>query len=275
MHTRLARLVVLLLMALVPVACGKDSSSPTSPTPSPSSGPTRVIGLSGSLAFGDVPVGGQRDLTFTIANSGTQALTVTGMTVTGGLATHTTASWTSGTIAAGGSQTVSVRFAPTTAGSYNGTLTVNGDQTSGTNTMPISGTATAPSFQGTWAGRYVIDRCDGTGSVQDIFCSNNRGIFPPGTSLPISMTFTQTGNTVNGTFAFGQVTGVGNGVVGPDGVLTLQGTATSGSISASIASWSTRIENGQMVGSVTYNFTERTTPGIATVVTRLSGVTRR
>jgi hypothetical protein len=274
MHTRLARLVVLMLTALVPVACGKNSSTPTSPTPS-TSGPTRVIGLSGSLAFGEVAVGGQRDLTFTISNTGTQALTVTGMTVTGGLSAHTTATWTNGTIASGASQPVTVRFAPTTAGSYTGTLTVNGDQTSGTNTLPISGTATAPSFQGTWAGRYVIDRCDGTGSIQDLLCSSNRGHFPPGTSLPISMTFTQNGNAVSGTFAFGQVTGVGNGVVGPDGVLTLQGTATASTISASIASWNTRIENGQMVGSVTYNFSERTTPGVATVVARLSGVTRR
>ena len=183
----------------------KNSSTPTSPTPS-TSGPTRVIGLSGSLAFGEVAVGGQRDLTFTIPNTGTQALTVTGMTVTGGLSAHTTATWTNGTIASGASQSVTVRSAPTTAGSYTGTLTVNGDQTSGTNTLPISGTATAPSFQGTWAGRYVIDRCDGTGSIQDLLCSSNRGLFPPGTSLPISMTFTQNGNTVSERFAFGQVT---------------------------------------------------------------------
>jgi hypothetical protein len=273
MHTH-SRFVIVSVLALATLACGQDSPTPTSPTPA-SSGPTRIIGVSGNLSFGDVPIGGQRDLMFTISNTGSQALTVTGMTVSGGLGSHTTATWTTGTIAAGGSQAVSVRFAPTAAGSYTGTLTINGDQTSGTNTLPISGTATAPSFQGTWTGSYLIDRCDGTGSIQDIFCSSTRGVFPPGTSLPISMTFTQNGTSVSGTFAFGQVTGVGNGVVGPDGVLTLQGTATASTISASIASWSTRIENGRMVGSVTYNFTERTTPGVATVVTRLSGVTRR
>jgi hypothetical protein len=39
---------------------------------------------------------------------------------------------------------VTIQFAPTAAQTYSGTLTVNGDQTSGTNTIAISGTGIAP-----------------------------------------------------------------------------------------------------------------------------------
>jgi hypothetical protein len=39
---------------------------------------------------------------------------------------------------------VTINFAPTAEQTYNGTLTINGDQTSGTNTIAISGTGTRP-----------------------------------------------------------------------------------------------------------------------------------
>ena len=48
-------------------------------------------------------------------------------------------SW-SGSIAPGGFQDVTVKFAPTAAAAYGGTVTVSGDQTSGTNTIAVSGT---------------------------------------------------------------------------------------------------------------------------------------
>jgi hypothetical protein len=53
-----------------------------------------------------------------------------------------TANWTNGTIAAGGSQTVTIQFTPTVAQPYSGTVIVSGDQTNGTNTMAVSGTGT-------------------------------------------------------------------------------------------------------------------------------------
>lgn len=265
-----ARAAGMVLVATMAVACGGGNDSPTAP-----STPTRIIGVSGNLAFGDVPVGGQRDQTFTITNTGTSTLNVTGMSVSGGLSSHTTASWTNGSIAAGASQVVTVRFAPTASGSFNGTLSVNGDHTSGANTLPISGTATGASATGTWLGRYIVERCDGTGSVQDIFCSTTRGVYPPGTSLPITIALTQSGSSVSGTLALGQVTGSVSGDITSGGVLTLRGTVSSGTISATIASWNTVIVNNQMDGSIGYNFTERNTPGVAAVHSRLSDVTRR
>ena len=126
-------------LALSMSACGGSSASPTAPTTPPSPGATRVIGLAGNLAFGNVPVGQEVTSTITITNSGNAALTFTGMTAPG---SAYTASSTTGTIGAGGSLPVTIFFKPTAVQSYNGTLTVNGDQTSGSNTLPISGTGT-------------------------------------------------------------------------------------------------------------------------------------
>lgn len=269
------RLLPALLLPFT-LACGGGDSSPTGPsgTPAPSS-PTRVIAVSGNLSFGDVAVGSSRDGSFTIANTGTSTLTVSGLSVSGGLASYLSASWTSGTIAPGASQTVNVRFQPTTSGTYSGTLTVNADHTSGNNTLPVSGTATGASAQGTWSGRYIVQRCDGTGSVQDYFCSSTRGVYPPGTSLPISLSLTQNGNAVSGTLSLGQVTGVVNGTITGDGTLVLQGTATSGQSTAQLSSWSTTVNATSMEGTFTYNASIGGIPGVAVVVSRLSGVTRR
>ena len=105
----------------------------------------RVIGLSGNLAFGDVAAGNTATSVLTIANTGTGTLTVTGMSAPSAGSGIYKASWVSGTIAPGASQAITITFAPTAAISYNGTLTVNADQTSGTNTVPVSGAGSAAS----------------------------------------------------------------------------------------------------------------------------------
>jgi len=266
----------LLCLALLPltIACGGDSSSPTGPSSTTPPATTRVINVSGNLAFGDVPVGSQRELSYTITNSGNATLTVSGTTISGGLSTQAVFSWTSGTIAAGASQTVTVRFQPSTASNYSGTITVNGDQTSGGNTIAISGNATAPTFQGTWAGRYVVERCDGTGSVQDYFCSA-RGFFPPGTDLPLSLSLTQNGTAVSGSFSLGQVTGSATGTVNAGGTLVLQGTASSGQLTTTLSGWTSTVSGSSMSGTFSYNASVSGIPGVAVIVSRLSGVTRR
>jgi len=129
---------VALLLALAASGCGKDSPSAPTPTQPPAS--TRVVSLSGGLAFGAVEIGKTSDLTLTIGNSGTGTLSVTGITSPDGYAL----SWTNGTIPPGGTLQVAVRFAPTTARSYDGTLTVNADHTSGTNTAALSGAGVTP-----------------------------------------------------------------------------------------------------------------------------------
>ncbi len=96
---------------------------------------TRIIRLVGNLAFGNVTVGGSTQRTLTIYNDGNAALSVSSISYPTGFS----GSW-SGTIAAGGSRTVTVTFAPTAAQSYGGTITVNCDATEGTNTIACSGT---------------------------------------------------------------------------------------------------------------------------------------
>ena len=128
-----------LLVALTAAAC--DKSSPTAPTPSAPPA-TKVISLGGSLAFGPVEVGKTAESTLTIGNGGTAALSISSITVPDGYAL----SWTSGAIAPGASQQVVVRFAPKAARSYDGTLTVNGDHTAGTNTAAMSGSGVAPAL---------------------------------------------------------------------------------------------------------------------------------
>lgn len=132
---------VVALIAVAFSACGGDDNSPGTPsTPTPTT--TRVMSLSGNLAFGNVEVGSSANGNFTISNTGNAALTVSGMTVSGGLSNTLTANWTSGSIAPGASQNVTVTFRPTSAQPYSGTVTVNGDQTSGANTIGVSGTGT-------------------------------------------------------------------------------------------------------------------------------------
>jgi hypothetical protein len=271
---RVCRCAALTLLFASLAACG-DKSNPNSPSTQTTT-TTRVIGVTGNLAFGDVFVGARRDLTMVVSNTGNAALTVTGMTVTGGLSAHVVSNWTSGVVAPGGSQTVTISFEPVAAGSFSGTLTVNADQTSGTNSIGISGTALpTASFTGNWNGTYVVQQCNGTGSIQDLLCSANRGTFPVGTTLPIAMDLTQNGNSVTGTLSLGQVRGNVSGFVNSSGVLTLQGTATSGQLTAQISGWSTRVVGGnQMEGDFSYNATVVGTPGVAVVVNRLVRVVK-
>jgi hypothetical protein len=141
----LKRVLATFVLGLYVFACGGSSSSPTTNTPTPTpAATTRIIGLSGNLVFGNVTIGQNATGTLTITNAGNAALTVSGMTVPSGSGSVYASSFTSGTIAAGGSQLATIQFAPTAATTYSGTLTVNGDQTSGTNTISISGTGITP-----------------------------------------------------------------------------------------------------------------------------------
>ena len=96
---------------------------------------SRIIVLSGNLAFGNVSTGATATATLTIANSGNSVLTVTSISYPAGFSGAF-----SGAIAAGGSTNVTVTFAPTALTSYGGTITVNSDATSGTSTIGASGT---------------------------------------------------------------------------------------------------------------------------------------
>ncbi len=97
--------------------------------------PTRIIGLSGNLAFGGVPVGQTATRLLTITNAGNTALSVTGIGYPAGFGGN----WSGGTIAPGGSRNVTVTFAPTAAQSYGGNITVASNATGGSSALALSG----------------------------------------------------------------------------------------------------------------------------------------
>jgi hypothetical protein len=157
-------LVALSLVVTIGLSGCGGSSSPVTPTSSTPPTPTRVIRLGGNLGFGNVQVGEVRtDGLLTISNDGNATLTVTSITLPCG--SSYVASWTSGTIPAGSTQAVSLRFAPTTAQNCTGLLTVIGDQTAGTNTISVTAVAVAApppavfskNLTGTWRGTLTVD----------------------------------------------------------------------------------------------------------------------
>lgn len=95
-----------------------------------------VISLSGSLDFGAIALGSSAQDILTISNTGNAVLTVNGISYPNGFS----ASW-SGTVPPGGSQPVTVTFAPTAIASYGGDVKVNAHQTAGVDTGSGTGTA--------------------------------------------------------------------------------------------------------------------------------------
>ena len=142
-----------LVFALVALAGCSGKGAPTTPTAPAAPTPTRIIRLEAILEFGGIPVGSSDTRDLRIYNDGNSVLTVTGMTGPGGY----TASWTSGTISPGSSQLSVIRFSPTAAQAYNGTVTVQSDATIGASTTPISGSGLRDIFRRSGSGDTVFD----------------------------------------------------------------------------------------------------------------------
>ena len=120
------------------VTVNSDATSGVNTTNASGTGATRVISLSGNLAFGTLLVGTSAQSTLTIYNNGNSTMTVSSISYPTGFS----GSW-SGQIPAGNSTNVTVKFSPTSGVSYSGTVTVNSDATSGVNTTNASGTGAA------------------------------------------------------------------------------------------------------------------------------------
>jgi hypothetical protein len=97
------------------------------------------------LTFGSQTVGTTSAAqTVTLTNSGTGSLTLSGLSVSGSYAETSTCGTT---VAVGGSCTISVTFAPTSAGTQTGSLTLSDNATSSTQTVALTGTAVAATVQ--------------------------------------------------------------------------------------------------------------------------------
>lgn len=111
--------------------------------------PVMDVSASGTLALGSVNVGGSATATFTVRNTGTAVLYVTNTISGAGFsvspATFNLAARDGETVA---QQTVTVTFAPGSTGAKTGTLTItsNDEKASGTATLNLTGTGTAPSI---------------------------------------------------------------------------------------------------------------------------------
>lgn len=115
----------------------------------------------GSRDFGTVTLGSVTTKTFTIRNTGTSSLSLTGtpdlVAVSGANASEfTITAVPNNTVAASSTTTFTVQFAPTAAGVRNATLTItNTDSDEGTFTISVSGTGQTK-YQA-WAGGTAFD----------------------------------------------------------------------------------------------------------------------
>jgi hypothetical protein len=148
---RLATMSMLSVAAaflLAQLACGSNRSTP----PSSSSSSPSVALSSASLTFGTQFVQTtSAPQTITLTNSGNAALTVMSISASGDFAqTNTCGS----SVAAGGSCSINVTFAPTSAGQRSGTLSMTDNAANSPQTVSLTGTGQAPN--GTPAGSYQV-----------------------------------------------------------------------------------------------------------------------
>ena len=177
--------------------------------PYPASG---VTASPSALSFGSVVTGTTSAAqTVTVSNPTGSAAAVSSIAVTGDFSQTSTCG---SSIAANGSCTVSVKFAPTATGARTGTLTVNAGGV--TNTVSLTGTGTAPgpvlnatpaslSFAGTDVGSSSAAKAvtvtnsgtaaatvSGVTATGDFSQTNNCSSVATGSSCTVNVTFTPT-----------------------------------------------------------------------------------
>ena len=143
-------------MTMTPTAAGAQTGVLTVTSNDPSN-PALTVNLTGtgtaaaapsisaspaSLSFGSVTVGQSATSTFSVLNSGSAALTVSSIVSSNAL--FSVAGATSLTVQPGSSTSVTVKFAPTAAGSQTGTLTIaSNDPVNPSLKVSLSGTGVA------------------------------------------------------------------------------------------------------------------------------------
>ena len=134
-------------LGLLLSACSKQSSTAPDPPPAtPPSAQTRIVRLDGDLNFGNISVANNpvKDAVMTVSNDGTDNLQVNGMSGPCAGTYLTVQGSTSFAVAPGGMVPVTFRFAPRIRIDCSGTVTVFGNQTSGTNTISVTARAVQP-----------------------------------------------------------------------------------------------------------------------------------
>jgi Putative binding domain, N-terminal len=133
---------------------------------------SRIISLSGALTFVPMQAGMTATKTLTVGNSGNSVLMVTGITYPAGFSGN----WPGGPIAPGASRAVTVAFTPMAALAYTGTVTVEGNQTSGTDTTAVSGISTG----------FVLMQDSFTGSDGSLLTAHAADVKPVGAAWTVN-----------------------------------------------------------------------------------------
>jgi hypothetical protein len=129
-----------------------------------------VLGASpASLAFGSPVTGTTSSRAFTLSNTGNVAATSLGFSPSGGYGQSNNCG---SSLAAGASCTVTVTFAPSSAGTFSGGLSVT--SATGTLFVPLSGTgiAAAPSWRFS-ATSLNLQSSDGSPDISSVFITNS------------------------------------------------------------------------------------------------------
>lgn len=113
-----------------PVTVDSDATSGTNTVTASGTGTPNI-----DMEFGDVQVGRSDQLTLSITNSGDTTLTVSNVTYPAGFS----GDYSSGTIAPGAAQNVTVTFSPVVAQPYSGTMRIASDSTLGAHAVLVSG----------------------------------------------------------------------------------------------------------------------------------------
>lgn len=263
----------LLLCAIGVVGCGGGSTNQTitAPTPAPAA-PTRVIALSGPVAFGDVQVGSSKTATLTISNRGTGTLTWTG--ITGGFAESTVTPPTSGTIAAGASTTLVFTFAPKSVGPRSAPLGITADFTDGNPATSISGNAVAAppaTATGTWRGSGTSTRCVDNGAAAAVeFCR-----VVPRFGGPLTLVLQQSiGGQVQGSIEWaGYPVNAATGSLVNDR-LQINGSGVAGAFDYEYRDWNSTIAGNTMTGTFSWLLSLKSGGFVRYDVT-MAGVTRQ
>lgn len=224
-------LVLVLLGGIV--ACGGDSSSPSSPSTPAVTTQSITLALASPLAVGGTA---QATAVATMSNGTAQNITSGFKSDVAGVATVTD----NGMVTA---------VAPGGANIY----VVSGGQ-QGTKNIRV-----VPSYEGKWSGSYYVTGCAHSG----VFAlANMCDSFAPNKVFPYNMNLSQSGDTVSGAFAMGTlVFSQSSNTIDGNGQLALSGSYYSGTTSVN-ASWNlTCPTSGRLAGTIQHAWRDNTYSG--------------
>ena len=225
--------VICLVIAVVLTSCGGGGGGTPSPTPTP-----QPQSLSITPATAILKVNQTETFAGTMAMSSGQAQTVQ-------------PTWQSDN-----TTVLTFENGGTARGRSNGTATIIGTNQGLQATRLIR---VVTDYQGTWAGDYIVRRCDDSGDFRDLdFCDREDGFYV-GEILEIGLNLRQDREEVNGDLALGGVAGTTRGSVDTGGRYVGTGSATvsedGGSVAFAVNPLNVNADGDRMTGAFTVNVT--------------------